>query len=391
MATQKSASTAKSKQKEDDKVSSLQKVLEAHRGEHHVIVLQKYPDPDAIASAFAHKIICRDYEIQADILYTGRVSHQQNRALVNLLKIEMTHYEKKDDLSGYAGAVFVDTQGGTAQELVKGLKEAKVPELIVVDHHEPLDLLSPEFSDIRRIGAASTMYTQYIEAGMLKIKSGNEDHVKLATALMHGILTDTSGFLNAGPEDFQAAAFLSRHYDLETLEYIMRQERSKKTMEVISKSLSKRVVAESFSIAGIGYLKSDDRDAIPQAADFLVTEENVHTAIVFGIVTGEEEDEREILVGSLRSTKITLDPDEFIKEVFGRDSQGKYFGGGKLSAGGFQMNIGFLSGGESEEYQNLKWKTFDAKIKERIFNKIGYDKKSGAGSKSSASDSDVQA
>ncbi|MCF8103996.1 MAG: bifunctional oligoribonuclease/PAP phosphatase NrnA [Desulfohalobiaceae bacterium] len=388
MAKQNSASNETAKTKDKNKVAEFKGVLEAHKGEHHVIVLQKYPDPDAIASAFAHQVICRNYDIEADILYTGRISHQQNKALVNLLKISLTRYTKGQDLSGYKGAVFVDTQGGTAREVVKSLEADGVPALIIIDHHEPLDILCPEFSDIRRIGAAATIYTQYIESGLLKMKSGDEEHVKLATALMHGILTDTNGFLRAGPEDFQAAAFLSRYHDLETLEYIMEQERSKKTMEIISKSLSKRVVAESFSIAGIGYLKTNDRDAIPQAADFLVTEENVHTAIVFGIVTGEE---GEFLVGSLRTTKISLDPDEFIKDVFGRDSQGKFFGGGKVSAGGFQMPIGFLSGGESQEYQNLKWQTFDAKIKERIFSKIGYDKKNGFESDSSSSDSDSQA
>ena len=49
-----------------------------------------------------------------------------------------------------------------------------------------------------------------------------------------------------------------------------------------------RIVAENFSIAGIGYLRAEDRDAIPQAADFLLTEENVHTVIVYGIVTSSD-------------------------------------------------------------------------------------------------------
>ena len=48
------------------------------------------------------------------------------------------------------------------------------------------------------------------------------------------------------------------------------------------------MTAESFSIAGVGYLRAEDRDGIPQAADFLVTEENIHTAVVYGIVTGTE-------------------------------------------------------------------------------------------------------
>ena len=128
---------------------------------------------------------------------------------------------------------------------------------------------------------------------------------------------------------------------------------------------------ENFSLAGIGYLRAEDRDAIPQAADFLLTEENVHTAIVYGIVTGE--DWEETLVGSLRTSKLTMDPDEFIKEVFGKDATGHYFGGGKLSAGGFEVPIGFLAGGLGDEYEDLKWQAYDTQIKQRVFAKIGIE------------------
>lgn len=134
-----------------------------------------------------------------------------------------------------------------------------------------------------------------------------------------------------------------------------------------------RELAESFSISGIGYLRAEDRDAIPQAADFLLSEENIHTAIVYGIVTSRKEDET--LVGSFRTSKITLDPDAFIKEVFGKDAGGNYFGGDKLSAGGFQIPVGFLSGVRDEGYRQKKWQLFDAQIKQKIFSKIGLKNK----------------
>ena len=164
----------------------------------------------------------------------------------------------------------------------------------------------------------------------------------VATALTHGIITDTNGLTGAGPEDFHSAAFLSGFRDADLLQQIMNQSRSKKTMEIIHRGLENRVIAESFSIAGIGRLRAEDRDVIPQVADFLMTEENIHTAIVYGIVTGNEREEE--IIGSLRTMKITLDPDEFIKDVFGKDALGNCYGGGKASAGGFKIPIGFLSG-----------------------------------------------
>jgi nanoRNase/pAp phosphatase (c-di-AMP/oligoRNAs hydrolase) len=135
------------------------------------------------------------------------------------------------------------------------------------------------------------------------------------------------------------------------------------------------VIKNSFSISGVGYLRYDDRDAIPQAADFLVTEENVHTAVVYGIVHDEDND-LEIVVGSLRTSKITLDPDEFIKEAFGKDNQGRYFGGGRYMAGGFEIPIGFLGGfNNNSEYARLKWEAFDHQIKQKLSQLVNPDDK----------------
>ncbi|MFW5997846.1 MAG: DHH family phosphoesterase, partial [Desulfovermiculus sp.] len=284
----------------------FQQIMENHQGERHVIVLQDFPDPDAISAAHAHQLISKNYTIEADIVYSGSISHQQNLALVNLLGIKLQPFSRDMDLSAYNGAIFVDHQGTTARIIAKSLEKAKVPVLMILDHHEPQNPPGAEFSDIRSLGSTATIYAQYLEQGLIELDSGQDEHGKMATALMHGLITDTNNFMRAGPADFSAAAFLSRYRDADILEQIMSQARSKKTMEIIQKALEERVIAESVSIAGIGYLRSDDRDAIPQAADFLVTEENVHTAIVYGLVQGPEQ--QESIIGSLRTSKLTLDP-----------------------------------------------------------------------------------
>jgi nanoRNase/pAp phosphatase (c-di-AMP/oligoRNAs hydrolase) len=73
------------------KHAELTEVLGAHPGEHHIIVLQDYPDPDAISSALAHQIISGQYDIETDIVYGREISHLQNRALVKLLGIDLHH------------------------------------------------------------------------------------------------------------------------------------------------------------------------------------------------------------------------------------------------------------------------------------------------------------
>ena len=349
---------------------TLVETLAAHRDERHIIVLHSFPDPDAISSAFAHQLLSAPFGISADIVHAGRLSHPQNIALVKLLGIELIPYSESLDLSVYSGAVYLDNQGAAPDALVQAVEAAQIPALFIVDHHEPQNRLRAEYANLRRVGATATLYSEYLEQGNpLVLDRNRKEHVLAATALMHGILSDTDGLIHAGAEDFQAVAFLSQYRDAALLKQIVQQARSKQTMEVIRRALGNRHSLENFSIAGIGYLRAEDRDAIPQAADFLITEENVHTAIVYGLVTEERGEEK--LVGSLRTSKITLDPDEFIKTVFGKNAAGRYFGGGKLAAGAFEIPIEFLAGDHGEDYRERKWQVYDSQVKHKVLTKLG--------------------
>lgn len=352
------------------KAENLHQILEQHRNERQIVILQDFPDPDALSSAWAYQLIAQQYDIQCDIVYAGTLSHQENIALVKLTGLPAQRWTvqaaKNKDLSVYKGCALVDNQGTTSQ-LLAIVKEQAIPLTVIVDHHSLQADLKPEFSDLRpNVRATATIFTQYLQSGLLKLDSSVSEHIKCATALMHGLRSDTNRLMQAQEEDFLAAAYLSRFYDAQLLNAVLQANRSKRVMDVIERSLKNRIVQNNFSIAGVGYLRYDDRDAIPQAADFLVTEENVHTAVVYGIVHDQDE-ELEVVIGSLRTTKLTLDPDEFIKEAFGQDSQGRFFGGGRSGAGGFEIPIGFLSGfNETSDYAKKKWEVFDSQIKQKL-------------------------
>jgi nanoRNase/pAp phosphatase (c-di-AMP/oligoRNAs hydrolase) len=355
---------------EDIRVAALKATLERHRGERQIVLLQDFPDPDALSGAWAYQLIAKQYNINCDIIYAGALSHQENIALVKLTglptkKIAAVHFKEKD-LSGYQGCVLIDNQGTTCQ-LLDLVRDASIPITVIIDHHSLQEDLDAEFVDIRpSTRATATILTQYLQAGLLRLDSSISEHVKCATALMHGLRSDTNRLMQAQEEDFMAAGYLSRFYDAQLLNAILHVYRSKRVMEVIQRSLTNRVVQNNFSIAGVGYLRYEDRDAIPQAADFLVTEENVHTAVVYGIVR-DEDDEVEVVIGSLRTSKLTLDPDEFIKEAFGKNSEGRFFGGGRFTAGGFEIPIGFLCGfNDNSDFSKMKWEVFDNQIKQKL-------------------------
>ncbi|MEH1860053.1 MAG: bifunctional oligoribonuclease/PAP phosphatase NrnA [Nostoc sp.] len=352
------------------KSEELQKTFLAHRHDRQLVILQDFPDPDALSCAWAYQLIAQQYDIKCEIIYAGALSHQENIALVRLTNLPIQRWTtqtlKTKDLSSYQGFVLIDNQGTTSQ-LLSAMQQAGIPLVVLIDHHSIQGDLQSEFEDIRPyVRATATIFTQYLQTGLLALDSSINQHVKCATALMHGLRSDTNRLMQAQEEDFMAAAYLSRFYDAQLLNAILQANRSKRVMDVIERSLKNRIVQNNFSIAGVGYLRYEDRDAIPQAADFLVTEENVHTAVVYGIVHDEDE-ELEIVIGSLRTSKLTLDPDEFIKEAFGQDSAGRFFGGGRTSAGGFEIPMGFLSGSnENSAYAKMKWEVFDAQIKQKL-------------------------
>ncbi|HWP46162.1 MAG TPA: hypothetical protein VNM22_03280 [Candidatus Limnocylindrales bacterium] len=345
----------------------LDKVLGSHRGEKHAIIIPDFPDSDAIASAFTHQLISLQYNISADIFYWGKINNPQDIVLVKLLDIELIRYSETLDFSGYDGSVFIGTQG-TTTTLRQILEASHVKPILVIDHHEEEDFIHAEFHDIRKASSTSFIYTDYLKKGLLKLERSNPTHIKCATALMYGIMYKTDRYIWAKEEDFQAVAFLSNYADSSLLEEIVNQSRSKKVMDVIQKALESRVIKQNYSIAGVGYLRAEDRNAIHQAADFLLTEENVHTAIVYAIL---QNGNREVLSGSFRTRKLTLDPDEFLREAFGRGEIEVYYEGKSQKVRGFEIPIFFLAGTGGEEYNTLKWRVYDMQVKQKLFNKIG--------------------
>lgn len=358
----------------EQRLIELEQLLTRHQGDRQIILLQDFPDPDALSAGWAYKLIAEQYDIRCDIVYAGTLSHQENIALVKLLGLPVQRWTqqtlKEKDLSVYSGCVLVDNQGTTTQ-LWEQVQKTKIPVLAIIDHHSPQEKIDAEFSDIRPgVRATATIMTQYFQGGLLTLDTSIVEHTKCATALMHGLRSDTNRLLYAKEDDFLAAAYLSRYYDNQLLSAVLQSARSRRVMDVIEQSLRNRIIENSVSIAGVGYLRYDDRDAIPQAADFLVTEENIHTAVVYGIVHDEDES-IEVVIGSLRTNKLTLDPDEFLKEAFGQDPQGRFFGGGRSMAGGFEIPIGFLSGfNENSEYARLKWEVFDRQIKQQLLHLV---------------------
>ena len=349
------------------KLQSFLNTLEQARGTRALIIIKGHPDPDSIASALAQQHFCRAYEIKTSIIYFAKVSHPENRALIKALDFSIQQCNPEGDFpfDSFDYLCFVDTPDTELPPEVTSRYSELPPTLTLIDHHKELTGLNAAFVDVREAcGSTSSIYSEYLEFSppALALNRSDSSHALIATALMHGIRTDTDNLLLASAVDFYAAAYLRTFIDRDLLRVISQQSVSARTMEIIQRGLNNKVIKGTFLLAGVEFVRDEDRDGIAQTADFLIRHEGVETAVVFGIVNNS------VVDGSLRTSSATIDPDRWIKEAFGSNQQGDYYGGGRRNKGAFQIPLGLLA--KSPDKRAL-WKLGERTVRTMIFQKIG--------------------
>ncbi|MEQ8763681.1 MAG: bifunctional oligoribonuclease/PAP phosphatase NrnA [Planctomycetota bacterium] len=344
------------------RVHDFEDHIRKNGGQRLLIAIKGPPDPDSIASAWAQHMIAAELGMESTILYFDSISHQENRALVKSLEIELIRYTEKVNVSGYRYYALVDTQKPGMPIEPSLLEEMTL--LTFVDHHKNTGEVEAEFVDIREdCGSTSAIFAEYLERGSVGLQPGNPMHSKLATALMHGIKTDTDNFFAARQIDFRAASYLSQYADMDLLRVISTQSMSPKVMDILHRALENKEVRDNYIISGVGFVRSEDRDGIANAADYLIKREGIDTAIVFGIVDDQ------LIDGSFRTRSQALDPDKFIKELVGADQNGDWMGGGRLDKGGFRIPVGVFANCADRE---LLWRITEKTLKGMLYKKIGY-------------------
>ncbi len=322
-----------------DPVEALRQTLASIAGEPLVILLTGHPDPDAIGSALAHQRICESLGVPATIAHVLPISHRENRALVKLLNVEMQEVGSAAELARFKYLSLVDASVAEPSiELPEGLRL-----ISVVDHHRGAGKVDAPFVDMRpSIGASCSIYASYLQGGLAPLNGERRDDARVAPALVFGIQTDTDDFALATADDFRAAAYAKQWTDADVLKRVGRRTVSASAMGVLGQALANLIVVRDFAIAGVGHVPVGDRDAIGSAADYILRREDIDTVLVYGIV-----DDR--IDGSLRTNSPSVDPAAFLQTAFGRDRDGRPYGGGRADKGGFQIPLGLLADSEDAE------------------------------------------
>lgn len=279
-----------------------------------LIVMQDFPDPDAIASAAALREIALRSGLQSSLASGGIVSRAENRALVRYLDLNIMNLDKLD-LSRYDLIAMVDTQPATGNNsLAAGYLPA-----IVIDHH-PIhkNTRRAQFHDIRRrYGATSSMMFEYLKA------AGIKPSTPLATALTYGIRSDTS---DLGRET--TAADIAAFFEL----YVLANKRKLSRIEVerlprpyfslLSRGLANARLFGHCVMTDLGII--DNPDMIGEVADLLLRNDESDWALCIGLY------ETRMLL-SIRTSDLQQDAGKVMARIVGRNGSG---GGHSTMAGG---------------------------------------------------------
>jgi nanoRNase/pAp phosphatase (c-di-AMP/oligoRNAs hydrolase) len=296
------------------------------------VVAHDNPDPDAIASAIGLCQIARTVGLEAVPCYFGEISHQENRALVNLLDLELHNLEDPAAIEEYGSIALVDhSRPGVNDQLPE-----EIDIDIVVDHHPPTGPVEARFVDLRAgVGATSTLISKYFH------QLGMAPEADIAGALLYGIRIDTKEFTReVSTADFEAAATLITQADIETLQKVESPSVSADVLKLIAAAIRNRTTRGSTLTTCVGRLS--DRDALAQAAEQLLTMDGITTTLVYGFADGT-------VYLSGRARGADLDLGEILRDAFGQIGSA----GGHADMAGAQLPLGILGNTEDADTESL--------------------------------------
>lgn len=315
------------------------------------------PDIDAMSSMMGIEFLFRKkYGVDCAKFYTGRISHPQNIALDNLLDAGIQPASEYTD--EFALKILVDTIPINA-----GIdSESKIDFDVVIDHHP--DLPNGDFKGLAinlKAGSCAATVFELIMENNIDFNPENDYDVKIATALIAGIYTDTDHMLSVDTTEFERNAFgvLAEIADADDLRKIIFYKRPKAWIDAKSQAYKNAYIDdEGYAIVGMGYLPEKHWDLLADQTDEMVQWDTCHTAIAFAVIGTDS------LVGCVRSVNPSITVKEVCKKLAGAHGQG----GGKQGKGRYHYDLGgqSIDPEEEDEIKDQLWELLNKRERSRI-------------------------
>ena len=242
-----------------------------------LLLTHNNPDPDTIAAACGLKTLLMSIGVSSRVAYSGIIGRPENRAMVELLKLDLS---KADKLArdAYPMAALIDTQPGTGNNC---LPDARIPD-IVFDHHIRREVTKrvPFVEVYTDVGSTSTIITHYIMSSGIKLSR------KLATALYYGIITDTQDLgRHSNEADLLAVRFLFPKVLHKTMAKIQKPRIPVSYFRELVTALTMAVIFDDVVVVDAGRVSTPD--TLAQIVDFLIRVEHIKWVLCMGEIDGE--------------------------------------------------------------------------------------------------------
>jgi nanoRNase/pAp phosphatase (c-di-AMP/oligoRNAs hydrolase) len=239
------------------------------------VLMHPNPDPDAMASAMGIAHLADSVGTDASVQYSGRIRHEENRALVRALGLAFAQLEDASALRA-DHVVLVDHNEARGFAGAGGLNP-----YAVVDHH-PGGGEGQAFTDVRpEYGSCAAIVAEYLrDRGWVPGAHEKPLPSDLATALLYGIQADTNDFSRGcTTADFDAAAFVFPAVKAGVLDHVSNPPIDEEALDIRARAVQYRTRSGPYICSFVGEV--ENTDALGQAADELLRLEGV-TAVVVG-------------------------------------------------------------------------------------------------------------
>jgi nanoRNase/pAp phosphatase (c-di-AMP/oligoRNAs hydrolase) len=307
-----------------------------------LILTHDYPDPDALAAAFALQYLAEEeFGIESRIAFGGVVGRMENKAMVRLLRMPV-HPLRTTWLKRFANVALVDTQPAFENNSFPAGRKAA----IVIDQHPSATKPNADLALVDpQCGATCVIISQAL------LLLGKPLPERVATALAYGILTDTLDLYRAERPDVVQTYLQVLHYcDMRTLAKIQNPVRSRNFFETLRNGIQNATLQRSLMVSHLGQVENPD--LIAQVAEFLLAYRRTSWCLATGRFHGK-------LHASLRSSTPDVEAGDILRAAFQNPRQA----GGHGQIAGGSCRVG---GAATEETWREKEAALQARLAKRL-------------------------
>lgn len=237
------------------------------------------PDPDAIASAEAFRMIARHFGVKAILVANGLPQRRENRTLLRECMISLRSLDeiRISNPSRYAW-VYIDCLPGGGNVTMH--PDAPGDLFMAVDHHGRPHLSSQEMATEflvieEEVGATATLL------GEALIEMGVPITTRLASAMSYAIISDTQDFSRgASKTDLEVYASIFPHTDQRIISRIRNSRKSRRYFRTVYRCLESTATYRNVAWTWLGPVESGE--IVAEMADFVLSLEHITWSLALG-------------------------------------------------------------------------------------------------------------